>query len=215
MAAFFKYTGTKICFSDIIAQSKNVNKNDGAHRYRIRVSNFGSIDLMDVETRTTIRIRLEKDGVGTVIAPAVLGSDGMFTRLQKQPAYSKVKQGMKYPYCQISTIFLTDKSMREYQKSFYDTEVQQKAASGTLSLDDLFDTYKGAMTIRILLHGTDVFSGRRIFAIKEYKYKNIKQGIFVPLNDQWKQEKDSISTASAYKKWLEKALSKVEKETEQ
>ena len=206
---FFKYSMVKVCFSDIIARSNSVRKADGEYRYRIRISNIGIVNLLDAGTITTIRIKLENDEVATAIAPAVLDTDGVFSILQKQASYSRLKMGRENPRASIHSINLTENSLKEFQKSFYDTGIQQKAKSGTLTLGDIIDTYRENMSIRILLHGTDEFTGRRIFYTKEYQFSDIKNGAFLRLKEQWKQQKKSILTASAYRKWLIKALSMV------
>lgn len=81
-----------------------------------------------------------------------------------------------------------------------------------MTLDDLWDTYKDRMRIRVLLHGTDEFSGRRIFVMKEYNFSDIKQGKFARIKEEWEQQKKSIRTTFAYKKWLANALSTVDEE---
>lgn len=210
---FFKYSLTKIVFSNVLIRQKNVSEDGGPYRYRIRIANIGFANLMDVETITTIRIK-SKNGLING-ARVLLGNDGHISILRKQPAYPELKINKKEPHVSISTIYLTDSFYKEYKKSFYTQKIQKKATSWELTLDDLWNTYKDKMRIRIFLHGTDEFSGRRIFVMKEYNFSDIKRGKFSRINKQWEQQKKIPWTAFTYKKWLVNALSTVEEEMEQ
>lgn len=200
---FFKCSLTKIVFSNVLIRTKNVSEDGGEYRYRIRVANVGFVNLMDIETRTTIRIK-KTEWKFTNTAPAILGPDGHMTMLKKSPAFLKWASNQKDPkgaFGNITTIYLTENAFKYYKMNFYDEEIRTKANSGELTIHDLWEKYRDQMTIRILLHGTDNFSGRRIFVVKEYKFSDIVEAVrFSPIKPPWENLEKTPLTIFRYRK---------------
>ena len=159
-------------FPDRLEKSYSPN-NTEKFRYRIRISNFGKRDLIEVSIKARIIVRNNNYKNHILLHTA---NEGFIPILRRR------KQG--HIRTQIYTVSVGREALWEFGKAFYSDIIREKAQSGTLSIDDLFEEYSSAVSIQFFLFGNDQVTGaRQFFSSCEYRLSDCIEGKYKPINN--------------------------------
>ena len=156
------WSPTNVCFSKAIERSRNPGGYPGNLRYRIKLSNTGTRDL--IEVRFVVKLSIKKE-TATNYTYLGLGNDNFL------PVMLRASQ-RKDPYK--LTLHLTEASMAEFAKEFYPDSIRKKAENKELALEDILEEYGEKVKITVYVFGNDRVTGtRKMFSSKEYQRKDI------------------------------------------
>lgn len=160
--------GPKLEFSPSISRlpAESGGTNKSGWRYRVKVRNVRSRQIIDVEFVARLSILGFRPGFPknwtAIYIPAGAG-DGRVPRLQGKQSFTMT----------ISPHRVTAESV-----GYWTDDLRQRAASGTLTLDDLLDSGSEA-NLRVFVFGYDKLSGtRKLFESKPYSKEDIIIGTF-------------------------------------
>lgn len=169
----FRISRTKVIFSKNIEKSKNTGEYPGKNRYRIMMLNSGKRDLIEVSFMVKISINREGTTNYTYLKlgndnrlPVMYGKAHQFKNLESRCAHKL-------------TIRFSPTGLTEFKKNFYAKSIQDKAKTGKLSLDDIFNEYGENVSLTIFTYGNDSLTGaRRMFCSPDYDISSVKNGIY-------------------------------------
>ena len=142
----------------------------GSYRYRFRFANYGMRDLNEITIKAKNEVNLSKKNHTFLDV-----GNGGFVPVLKRRKKNRITS-------QVFSLYIGEEALKEFQKSFYKKDIKEKAKSGELSLDNLFDVYSESVTITLYLFGNDSVTGaRRLFVSKGYKKDDVRDGIFCPV----------------------------------
>ncbi len=170
----FRYSRTKVVFSEYITKSKNTGEYHGENRYQVKLINAGRQNLIEIAISARLSILIDGKSHNTYIG---LGHNNTLPMLYGRKNWTNKKiLPSQYPF--IFTLHPIKETWKEFTKSHYSDAIREKAIHNELSLDDIFDAYGDTMTIRIFLFGNDGLTGaRKVFSIF-YTSANITHGSF-------------------------------------
>jgi len=172
----FKHSRTKVEFSKNIEKSKAVRNDHGAFRYRIRFINSGSRDLTEVVLLVVITIKGLREKLGEDRDPSTyLGlGDGNKLPILRGKGY---QYQHKVDISRTLTLFPISETFIEFQKDYYDEQLQERAKDKNLHLDDIFERYGKDVELTFFVYGNDAVTGaRKMFQSQIYTYDDIVTG---------------------------------------
>lgn len=179
----FKWSTTNVIFSDKLEKSESASFPE-KYRYRFRFSNYGTRDLIEILIKAKIVVNTGKKN-HTFLN---VGNSGFVPVLKRRKKNRLTAQ--------IFSLYVGEEALNEFKKSFYKSEIREKAKSGKLSIEDIFTTYGEKVSITLFLFGNDSVTGaRRIFVSKEYSINDVHNGIFLPLNEAHHNNRESAIKA--------------------
>lgn len=155
----FKISTTNVHFDNYIEKSK---KGDEKPHYKIRISNSGFRNLIEVNVMAKILVEGAPKSSYTYLA---VGNKGFLPILQK-------KSLKKY----ILSLYISNDTNNEFKKPIYSNEICHKANNNILTIDDLFDVYGERVKITVFVFGNDCITGaRKMFVSPEYTRIKIRE----------------------------------------
>lgn len=175
----FKYSATDAVFSSKLERS-NSAYGLPYHRYRIRVTNLGLRDLMEVSLVVRLKIKQKNYDCITQLA---IGNQGFIPVLRHYPLLPH-KTDKRQSCMYTMTIYPSEATKRELSKRIYTQRIQKLAKKGRISLDDIFDAYGDRASIQVYLYGNDRTTGaRQLFLSPLYTKEDICEGRFIRSRD--------------------------------
>lgn len=167
----FKISLTNATFSSKLEKSKS-SLGASYHRYRIRIANFGYRDLIEVSIIAQLTIA---KGNFSHIMPLAVGNQGFLPIMYHHSILSITHKNCIHTL----TLYPSETTRGELSKKFYTQRIRRLAKRGEISLDDIFDEYKEAVSIQVYLYGNDKTTGaRRLFTSPVYCVTEICEGKF-------------------------------------
>ena len=173
---------TNIIFSDQIQKGVIEENGKKKSKYRIRFSNIGKRDLVEVSLAAKLVNKIDN---ATWEATYLRMGDGITVPviLGFQPKSDRHYRAYMYG------IYMSSSALETYRREdIYPVEIIEKAKDGSLTPDDIFLYYKNDATLTIYAFGNDIATGaRRMFYSKEYKFKDVISGQFCDFQKSIKQ----------------------------
>jgi hypothetical protein len=169
--ASFKITRTNVQFSSVIAKSKNTDEYPGKNRYRIKIINSGSRDLIEIVLLVKISIERKESSYYTYVG---IGNENKLPILRGKKFQC---ENVRLNCAHILTLYPINATLNEYKKNIYTERIRTQAIKRELCLEDIFNEYGNDVSIKIFVYGNDALTGaRKMFTSKEYKVADTEFG---------------------------------------
>lgn len=167
----FHISRTKVKFAECIEKSPDIYGVPDQYRYRMKLVNIGSRDLLEV----TCIVRLIVQGKHTNNNSYIkLGNYDVLPVLVGKRWQNKNPAGR---CAWVLPIQMTSTAYRDFTKKFYPEQIQTAAKQQTLTIGDVLKEFYPKATIVIYVFGYDAVTGaRRMFQSKSYSYADIVEG---------------------------------------
>lgn len=219
----FKYSNINVVFSEKLEKRLREREDGGKEfLYRIRLSNTGRRDLIEVSLIAKVTVRLEDNKIYATHFP--VGDKCVNPVIRKMKSNREVaRDGNYYPHIQTKIpqnyklqfygIYIDDIGYKEFAKEEYAEEIREKARAKTLVLDDIFEVYPNARLVIYVFGNDSVTGARRKYESKEYSKEDIVKGTFNGFYDK-AEDHEKLRRARGKKKIeiLTDMLSAIEKE---
>ena len=170
----FKKTNVHIRFADNIEKSPSSFGGKG-YRYRLKLMNDGNEDIIEVSFFAKLFIK--RKNVKNTCYLSFGHKD--FTPILYGRKWQNKKENKKTGFSWTIELGMADAAFREFSKRFYPPNIRQAAAGGTLTLDDILNTFEDDVQIAIYAFGYDSVTGaRKMFLSKRYTADDILEGSY-------------------------------------
>lgn len=171
----FKKTNVNIRFPDKIEKSPNSFDSKG-YRYRVKLINVGNENIIEVSFFAKLYIKREKIKNSCYLS---FGHRGFMPILYGKKWQNK-KENKNTGFSWTIEFGMADETYSEFSKKFYPENIREKAVAHTLTLDDIFNTFKDSFQISIYAFGYDSVTGaRKMFVSKRYTSNDILEGTYI------------------------------------
>lgn len=170
----FKRSNVNIKFADQIEKSPNAF-GDRGYRYRIKLINIGSEDLIEVSFFVKLFIKRRRVKNSCYLRFGYRE----FTPILYGRKWQNKKQNKKTGFSWTIELGMAEETFLEFSKKFYPKEIRAAAMKGTLTLDDILNTFRGDAEIAVYAFGYDSVTGaRKMFTSKRYTVKDVLEGSY-------------------------------------